>query len=51
MTGAALLLLGVVRRYVTRMHIAKTIFQVFILGGVAAGVAYYTGELVMKFLG
>lgn len=51
MTGAALLLLGVVRRYVTRMHILKTIFQVFILGGVAAAVAYYTGELVMKFLG
>jgi vacuolar iron transporter family protein len=51
MTGIALFALWVVRWWVTRMNFAKTVLQIVILGGVAAAVAYYTGDLVMKRLG
>lgn len=51
MTFAALFLLGLARRAVTRMWFIKTISQIIILWWVAAAVAYYTGDLVMKWLG
>ncbi len=51
MTVAALLILGVVRRWITRMWFIKTVSQIIILWWVAAAVAYYTGDLVMKWLG
>ena len=49
MTGLALLLLGLVRRWITRGRIVATIFQVLILGIAAALVAYLTGYLVANF--
>lgn len=48
MTLVAMFLLGTVRRWVTRMGFIKTVGQIMLLGGVAAAVAYYTGELVIK---
>lgn len=48
MTGSALVLLGVVRRYVTRINLMKTVGQMVILGAAAAGVAYWTGDIVMR---
>jgi VIT1/CCC1 family predicted Fe2+/Mn2+ transporter len=51
MTGASLVLLGVVRRYVTKMNLMKTVGQMVILGAAAAGVAYWTGDIVMKLQG
>jgi VIT1/CCC1 family predicted Fe2+/Mn2+ transporter len=49
MTALALITLGVARRYVTKMNFIKTVGQMVILWAVAAGVAYWTGHLVMKF--
>ena len=51
MTFVAMFLLGTVRRRITRMSFWKTVGQIILLGGVAAAVAYYTGDLVMKWLG
>lgn len=48
MTTIALFLLWCARWQVTSMNFWKTILQIMILGGVAASVAYYTGDLVMK---
>lgn len=47
-TSASLVLLGVVRRYITKMNFVTTVSQMVILGAVAAGVAYWTGDLVMR---
>ena len=48
MTGLSLALLWVVRRYVTRIDFFATVAQMVILWAVAAGVAYWTGNIVMK---
>lgn len=48
MTGWSLILLGVVRWYVTRMNFVGTVAQMVFLGAVAAAVAYWTGDIVMK---
>ena len=47
-TSLALVILGVVRRLVTRISFFWTVGQIVLLGAVAAAVAYYTGEIVMK---
>lgn len=48
MTGLSLILLGVVRRYITRINFVATVSQMVILGAVAAAVAYWTGYIVMR---
>lgn len=47
-TTLALVLLGLVRWLITRMSFVWTIGQIVLLGAVAAAVAYYTGQIVMK---
>ena len=49
MTGLSLVLLGIVRWYVTKINFVGTVAQMVILGTVAAGVAYWTGDIVMRF--
>lgn len=49
MTGISLILLGVVRRYITRINFFATVSQMVVLWAVAAAVAYWTGHIVMKF--
>lgn len=51
MTWSSLILLWIVRRYVTKMNFFKTVSQMVILGTVAAAVAYWTWDIVMKIQG
>jgi VIT1/CCC1 family predicted Fe2+/Mn2+ transporter len=46
MTTLALLLLGIVRWFITKMPFFYTIGQVFVLWAAAAAVAYWTGKIV-----
>lgn len=48
MTGLSLVLLGIVRWYVTKINFVGTVAQMVILWAVAAGVAYWTGDIVMR---
>lgn len=48
MTGLALVLLGIVRRAITRISFVGTVAQIVILGAAAAAVAYWTGDIVMR---
>ncbi|AKH32881.1 VIT family protein [candidate division SR1 bacterium Aalborg_AAW-1] len=48
MTGGSLILLGIVRWYITKMNFIGTVAQMVVLGTVAAAVAYWTGDIVMK---
>ena len=48
MTGGSLILLGIVRWYVTKMNFVGTVVQMVFLGAVAAAIAYWTGDIVMK---
>lgn len=48
MTGWSLILLGIVRWYITKMNFISTVWQMVILWTVAAAVAYWTGDIVMK---
>ncbi len=49
MTGLSLVLLGIVRWYITSMNFIGTVAQMVILWTVAAAVAYWTGHIVMQF--
>lgn len=51
MTGSSLVLLWIVRRYVTKMNFFRTVAQMVILWAAAAAVAYWTGDIVMKLQG
>jgi VIT1/CCC1 family predicted Fe2+/Mn2+ transporter len=51
MTGLALILLGVVRRAITRISFVGTVSQIVVLWAAAAAVAYWTGDIVMKLQG
>ena len=51
MTGFALVLLGVVRRLITRMSFVATVSQIVVLWAAAAAVAYWTGNIVMNIKG
>ena len=48
MTGWSLILLGIVRWYITKMNFIGTVAQMVVLWTVAAAVAYWTGDIVMK---
>lgn len=48
MTAFALVLLGVVRWFITRISFLWTVGQIVLLGTVAAAVAYWTGDIVMR---
>lgn len=48
MTAFALILLGLVRWFITRISFLWTVGQIVLLGAVAAAVAYWTGDIVMR---
>ena len=51
MTGGSLVLLGIVRWYVTKIDFVGTVSQMVILWATAAAVAYWTGHIVMNTQG
>jgi VIT1/CCC1 family predicted Fe2+/Mn2+ transporter len=51
MTGLALVILGVVRRAITRISFVGTVSQIVVLWAAAAAVAYWTWDIVMKLQG
>jgi VIT1/CCC1 family predicted Fe2+/Mn2+ transporter len=51
MTWLSLVLLGIVRRSITRISFVGTVSQIVVLWAIAAAVAYWTGHIVMNLQG
>ena len=46
LTGIALILLGCIKYKITGKHWAMSAFETLIIGGLAAGIAYFVGHLI-----
>ena len=51
LTGIAFILIGILKSYVTESKMIQSVFQTFLLGLVAALIAYYTGSFLEQLLG
>jgi VIT1/CCC1 family predicted Fe2+/Mn2+ transporter len=50
-TGAALLMLGITRSYVTRQRLVRGIIEIFVLGAITATIAYGVGVVLEPWVG
>jgi vacuolar iron transporter family protein len=50
LTGASFLVIGFLRSYVSNMHWLRSILETLTLGGIAAVLAYYVGDVLEKMV-